>query len=81
MQKIINKIDWILFTRLIMSLAVGIVAYQNTDYTAGLFALFFGVYSLIASKYKIGCGYGACGYTPSRVPKQKPSEIDFTEIK
>ena len=81
MQKITNKIDWILLTRLIMSIGVGVVAYQNTDYTAGLFALFFGIYSFIAAKYKIGCGYGACGYTPSRIPNKESSEIDFIEIK
>jgi hypothetical protein len=48
---------------------------------AGTFGLFMIVYSIYAAKYKIGCGYSSCGYTPSKVTKTKGEEIDFTEIK
>jgi hypothetical protein len=46
-----------------------------------LFALFFAIYSIVGAKYKIGCGYNNCGYTPNHVPKNKTENIEFTEIK
>jgi hypothetical protein len=81
MQKLFSKLDLILVFRLIMTGVVGLVGYQNSDNVAMLFALFFAIYSIVGAKYKIGCGYNNCGYTPSRVPKNKSEEIDFTEIK
>jgi len=81
MQKLLSKLDLILVFRLIMTGIVGLVGYQNSDNVAMLFALFFAIYSIIGSKYKIGCGYNNCGYSPSRVAKNKSEEIDFTEIK
>lgn len=81
MQKLLSKLDLILVFRLIMTGVVGLVGYQNSDNVAMLFALFFAIYSVVGAKYKIGCGYNNCGYTPSRVPKNKSEEIDFTEIK
>jgi hypothetical protein len=81
MQKLLSKLDLILVFRLIMTGFVGLVGYQNSDNVAMLFALFFAIYSIVGAKYKIGCGYNNCGYTPSRVPKNKSEEIDFTEIK
>ena len=81
MQKLLSKLDLILVFRLIMTGVVGLVGYQNSDNVAMLFALFFAIYSIVGAKYKIGCGYNNCGYTPSRVPKNKSDEIDFTEIK
>lgn len=81
MQKLLSKLDLILVFRLIMTGVVGLVGYQNSDNVSMLFALFFAIYSVVGAKYKIGCGYNNCGYTPSRVPKNKSEEIDFTEIK
>jgi len=81
MQKLLSKLDLILVFRLIMTGVVGLVGYQNSDNIAMLFALFFAIYSVVGAKYKIGCGYNNCGYTPSRVPKNKSEDIDFTEIK
>ena len=81
MQKLLSKLDLILIFRLIMTGVVGLVGYQNSDNVAMLFALFFAIYSIVGAKYKIGCGYNNCGYTPSRVPKNISEDIDFTEIK
>ena len=81
MQKLLSKLDLILFFRLIMTAIVGMVGYQNSDNVAMLFALFFAIYSIVGAKYKIGCGYNNCGYTPSSSAKHKTNEIDFTEIK
>lgn len=81
MQKMLSKLDLILVFRLIMTGVVGLVGYQNSDNVAMLFALFFAIYSIVGAKYKIGCGYNNCGYTPSGVLKNKSKEIDFTEIK
>ena len=81
MQKLLSKLDLILVFRLIMTAIVGIVGYQNSDNVAMLFALFFAIYSIVGAKYKIGCGYNNCGYTPNHVPKNKTENIEFTEIK
>jgi len=81
MQKLFSKLDLILVFRLIMTGVVGLVGYQNSDNVAMLFALFFAIYSIVGAKYKIGCGYNNCGYTPSNSAKHKTNEIDFTEIK
>lgn len=81
MQKLLSKLDLILVFRLIMTGVVGLVGYQNSDNVAMLFALFFAIYSIVGAKYKIGCGYNNCGYTPSRSTKPKTNEIEFTEIK
>lgn len=81
MHKLFNKLDLILVFRLIMTAIVGMVGYQNSDNVAMLFALFFAVYSIIGAKYKIGCGYNNCGYTPSSSKMKKSKKIEFTEIK
>ena len=81
MQKLLSKLDLILVFRLIMTGVVGLVGYQNSDNVAMLFALFFAIYSIVGAKYKIGCGYNNCVYTPSNSAKHKTNEIDFTEIK
>ncbi|MDP4619349.1 MAG: hypothetical protein NWS87_02400 [Sediminibacterium sp.] len=81
MQKLLSKLDLILVFRLIMTGVVALVGYQNSDNVAMLFALFFAIYSIVGAKYKIGCGYNNCGYTPSSSAKHKTNEIDFTEIK
>ena len=81
MQKLLSKLDLILVFRLIMTGVVGLVGYQNSDNVAMLFALFFAIYSIVGAKYKIGCGYNNCGYTPSGPAKPNTDEINFTEIK
>jgi hypothetical protein len=52
---------------------------------SGIFGLFLAIYAIIAAKYKIGCGYSGCTYTPSYRSKLKVNEevnhIEFTEIK
>jgi hypothetical protein len=52
---------------------------------SGIFGLFLAIYAIIGAKYKIGCGYNGCAYTPSYRSKVKVDEevkhIDFTEIK
>ena len=81
MIRFLQKIDLTLIFRLLMGGTLSIVGYQTSDYMAGIFGLFMIVYSIYAAKYKIGCGYSSCGYTPSKVSKTKGEEIDFTEIK
>lgn len=85
MQKWLSKVDFILIFRLSLSLAMGVTGYVKNDYVAGVFGLFFAIYAIVGAKYKIGCGYNACGYTPrytSRyTPKEEKKHIDFTEIK
>jgi len=81
MIRFLQKLDLTLIFRLLMGGTLSIVGYQTSDYMAGIFGLFMIVYSIYAAKYKIGCGYSSCGYTPSKVSKTKGEEIDFTEIK
>jgi hypothetical protein len=81
MIRFLQKLDLTLIFRLLMGVALALVGYQTSDYLAGTFGLFMIVYSIYAAKYKIGCGYSNCGYTPSKVTKTKGEEIDFTEIK
>lgn len=81
MIRFLQKLDLTLIFRLLMGGSLAVVAYQTNDYMAGTFGLFMIVYSIYAAKYKIGCGYSSCGYTPSKVTKTKGEEIDFTEIK
>jgi hypothetical protein len=81
MIRFLQKLDLTLIFRLLMGGTLSIVGYQTSDYMAGIFGLFMIVYSIYAAKYKIGCGYSSCGYTPSKVSKTKVEEIDFTEIK
>jgi hypothetical protein len=51
----------------------------------GIFGLFLAIYAFIGAKYKIGCGYNGCAYTPTYKSKEILVEdfnhIDFTEIK
>lgn len=81
MIRFLQKLDLTLIFRLLMGGSLAVVAYQTNDYMAGTFGLFMIVYSIYTAKYKIGCGYSSCGYTPSKVTKTKGEEIDFTEIK
>lgn len=85
MQKLLSKIDFILVFRLSLSIAMCVTAYTQNDYIPGIFGLFFAVYAIVGAKYKVGCGYNACGYTPRYTskfaPKEETKHIDFTEIK
>ena len=85
MKKLVSKIDFILVFRLSLSVAMCVTGYVQNDYVSGIFGLFFAVYAIVGAKYKIGCGYNACGFTPrytSRyAPKEDVKHIDFTEIK
>ncbi len=82
MQKLFSKIDWVLVPRLIMSSIMCIVGYQTNDYIAGVFGLFFAGYSIFGAKYKVGCGYNGCGYTPRSAQKKDQNvSIEFKELK
>lgn len=81
MRNLLAKIDWILVPRLFMGGAMCIVGYQTSDIVAGGFGLLFVIYSIIGSRYKIGCGYNACGYTPKRNKASDKETTVFTEIK
>ena len=70
-----SNIDWILMLRLVMGGSMVVIGYQSNDYIPAVAGGFFIVYSIVGAKYKIGCGYNNCGYTPSRVPKNKSEEI------
>jgi hypothetical protein len=52
---------------------------------SGTFGLFLAIYSIIAAKYKIGCGYNGCANRPTYKSKEVLVEdvkhIEFTEIK
>jgi len=52
---------------------------------SGIFGLFLAIYAIIGAKYKIGCGYSGCVYTPTYKSKEilveDVKQIDFTEIK
>jgi hypothetical protein len=85
MRKLLSKIDYTLTFRLLLATAMCYTGYMQNDYMSGIFGLFLAIYALIAAKYKIGCGYNGCTYTPSYRSKVKVDEevnhIDFTEIK
>ncbi len=81
MRNLLAKIDWILVPRLLMGGAMCVVGYQTSDIVAGGFGLLFVVYSIIGSRYKIGCGYNACGYSPKRNKVSDKETTVFTEIK
>lgn len=84
-QNWFRKIDFTLMFRLILGMAMMGTGYIQNDYTSGSFGLFLVVYAFIAAKYKIGCGYNACGYNTkynkSDFNNEKESSINFTEIK
>jgi len=85
MRKLLSKIDYTLTFRLLLSAAMCYTGYIQNDYMSGTFGLFLAIYAIIGAKYKIGCGYNGCAYTPSYKSKLKLDEevkhIDFTEIK
>jgi hypothetical protein len=85
MRKLLSKIDYTLTFRLLLATAMCYTGYMQNDYMSGIFGLFLAIYALIAAKYKIGCGYNGCAYTPSYKSKEVLVEdvkhIDFTEIK
>jgi hypothetical protein len=85
MRKLLSKIDYTLTFRLLLSIAMCYTGYIQNDYMSGIFGLFLAIYAFIGAKYKIGCGYNGCNYTPSYRSKVKVEEevkhIDFTEIK
>ena len=81
MRNLLAKIDWILVPRLLLGGAMCIVGYQTSDIVAAGFGLLFVIYSIIGSRYKIGCGYNACGYTPKRDKVTDNETVKFTEIK
>ncbi len=82
MKKLLDKIDWVLMFRLVMSGAMIIVGIQTKDIVAGGFGAMFAIFSLVSAKYKVGCGYqSGCGVTPGYRSIQKTEEVEFTEIK
>jgi hypothetical protein len=82
MKKLLDKIDWVLMFRLVMSGAMIIVGIQTKDIVAGGFGAMFAIFSLVSAKYKVGCGYqSGCGVTPRYRSIQKTKEVEFTEIK
>ena len=85
MRKLLSKIDYTLTFRLLLSIAMGYTGYVQNDYMSGIFGLFLAIYAIIGAKYKIGCGYNECTYTPTYKSKEVLVEdvknIDFTEIK
>ena len=85
MKKILSKIDYTLTFRLLLSIAMCYTGYVQNDYMTGAFGIFLAIYAIIGAKYKIGCGYNGCAYTPTYKSKLKLDEevkhIDFTEIK
>jgi hypothetical protein len=85
MRKLLSKIDYTLTFRLLLSIAMGYTGYVQNDYMSGIFGLFLAIYAIIAAKYKIGCGYNGCTYTPTYNSKavlvEDDKHIDFTEIK
>jgi hypothetical protein len=85
MKKLLSKIDYTLTFRLLLSIAMGYTGYVQNDYMSGIFGLFLAIYAIIAAKYKIGCGYNGCTYTPTYKSKsllvEDDKHIDFTEIK
>ena len=85
MRKLLSKIDYTLTFRLLLSIAMGYTGYVQNDYMSGIFGLFLAIYAIIAAKYKIGCGYNGCTYTPTYKSKavfvEDDKHIDFTEIK
>ena len=85
MRNLLSKIDYTLTFRLLLSIAMGYTGYVQNDYMSGIFGLFLAIYAIIGAKYKIGCGYNECTYTPTYKSKEVLVEdvknIDFTEIK
>jgi len=85
MRKLLSKIDYTLTFRLLLATAMCYTGYMQNDYMSGIFGLFLAIYAIIAAKYKIGCGYNGCAYTPSYRSKVKidveVKQIDYTEIK
>jgi hypothetical protein len=85
MRKLLSKIDYTLTFRLLLSIALCYTGYTQNDYMSGIFGVFLAIYALITAKYKIGCGYNRCGYTPTYRSKtelvKKGEDVDFTEIK
>jgi hypothetical protein len=85
MKTLLSKIDYTLTFRLLLSIAMCYTAYIQNDYMTGAFGVFLAIYAIIGAKYKIGCGYNGCAYTPSYRSKVKidveVKQIDYTEIK
>ena len=85
MKKLLSKIDYTLTFRLLLSSAMCYTGYVQNDYMSGIIGLFLAIYAIIGAKYKIGCGYNGCAYTPSYKSKEvlvkDIKHIDFTEIK
>ena len=85
MQKLLSKIDFTLAFRLILSAAMLYTGYQQNDKMTLMFGLFLAIYAIIGNKYKVGCGYNGCGYTPrfdaKKDQREDAKEIDYTEVK
>ena len=85
MRNLLSKIDYTLTFRLLLSIAMCYTGYIQNDYMSGIFGLFLAIYAIIGAKYKIGCGYNGCAYTPTyksqEVLVEDVNHIDFTEIK
>jgi hypothetical protein len=65
---------------------MGVSGFVQNDNTSIVFGLFLLVYAVFASKYKVGCGYNACGY-PTKTTKDitvknnNDQAINYTELK
>jgi len=85
MRKWLSKLDFTLTFRLILSIAMIYTGYLQNDRISFLVGLLLGVYAIIANKYKVGCGYDGCGYTPRYDAKKDATKInhpiDYSEVK
>jgi hypothetical protein len=77
MKKLLSKIDYTLAFRLILSAAMCYTGYIQNDYMSGSFGLFLAIYAIIGAKYKVGCGYNGCAYSPTH----KSKEVLLDDIK
>jgi hypothetical protein len=69
MQKFISKLDFTLIFRLSLSAVMLVAAFRQSDYVSGGFGLFLAFYAIVGVKYKVGCGYNNCSYSPRHYSK------------
>ena len=85
MKRWFTNIDFTLAFRLILSAAMLYTGYIQNDTTTLVFGIFLAVYAIIGNRYKVGCGYNGCGYTPKMDASKNFSaptkDIEYTEIK
>ena len=85
MRNIFSKIDFTLAFRLCLSFIMLVAAYRQSDMVAGAFGAFLIIYALIGAKYKVGCGYNHCRYTPKQQDnfssQKEDASIQLIDIK